>query len=346
MNHNNQAHQHNRITAGVLSAAVLTLAFITSPLMAQELNAAKDRISSNAIRADHETYEQMQGRIKALNDGGIRVDNYHLSKAQCWLDTSFHEYTRNDRGGYPQAALGEAARIVGALEGKQDPGNETPLVNNAERLREDLWAKFSGLKTHPGFACAAQAVACGEVELVHAGNEIHDGGWRHAKPYIQIAEDHLKKAEERAATCLPPPAPPAPPAPPSIERFDISADALFRFNRGDLAGLLPAGKARLDELAARLTTAYVKVDMIRLVGHTDRLGSEAYNQKLSEQRAETVKQYLQSRGVGAQIDARGVGESQPSGETAQCKGERATPALTLCLLPDRRVSVEVTGSKR
>lgn len=346
MNHDNRTRNSHPVKASIFGATTLMFAFFAGQLAAQQLQSQEQRITGQAIHADHQAYEQMQGRIKALNDSGIRVDSYHLSKAQCWLDTSFHEYTRNDRGGYPQAALGEAARIVQALEGKQDPGNETPLVNNAQRLREDLWAKFNGLKTHAGFSCAAQAVACGEVELVHAGNEIHDGGWRHAKPYIQIAEDHLKKAEERAAACLPPPAPPAPPAAPTTERFDIAADALFRFNRGDLTGLLPAGKARLDELAANLASAYVSVDSIQLVGHTDRLGGVEYNQRLSEQRAETVKQYLQSKGVSAAIQARGAGESQPSGKTEQCQGERATPALTACLLPDRRVSVEVTGRKR
>lgn len=347
MSSNTQAQSRNYTSASVFGAAVLALSFIASPAMAQQLNAAKDRISNDAIRADHAAYEHLQGRIKALNDSGIRVDDYHLSKAQCWLDTSFHEYTRNDRGGYPQAALSESARIVAALEGKQNPGMETPLVNDAQRLREDLWAQFNGLKTHAGFSCAAQAVACGEVELVHAGNEIHDGGWRHAKPYIQIAEDYLKKAEERAAACLPPPAPPAPPVPaPTRERFDISADALFRFNQGSLSGLLPQGKARLDELAANLASTYVSVDSIQLVGHTDRLGGVEYNQRLSEQRAQTVKQYLQSRGLTASIQVHGAGESQPSGQTSHCQGERATPALTACLQPDRRVSVEVTGSKR
>lgn len=348
MNSNTQAQSRNYTSPGVFGAAVLALAFIASPAMAQELNAAKERIGQQVIRADHETYEQLQGRIKALNDSGIRVDDYHLAKAQCWLDTSFHEYTRNDRGGYPQAALTESARIVAALEGKQNPGSETPLVNNAQRLREDLWGKFSVLKNHPGFSCAAQATACAEVELVHAGNEIHDGGWRHAKPYIQIAEDLLKKAEERAVACLPPPppAPAVPVPPPTRERFDISADALFRFNQGNLAGLLPQGRVRLDELVANLASAYISVDTIQLIGHTDRLGGVQYNQQLSEQRAQTVKQYLQSRGVTAVIRAHGVGESQPSGQTGHCQGERATATLAACLQPDRRVSVEVTGSKR
>ncbi len=348
MNHNHNATMFSNLLLGVASTAALAFGIFGGSVAAQELQPQNERITDRAIHADHETYRETQGRIKALNDSGVRVDDYHLSKAQCWLDTSFHEYTRNDRGGYPQAALDESVRIISALENRQNPGMETPLVNDAQRLREDLWAKFEGLKSHQGFSCAAQAVACGEVELVHSGNEIHDGGWRHAKPYIQIAEDYLARAEQRAAECVKP-APPAPPPPrpqPTLERFDISADALFRFDRGDLAGLLPAGKTRLDELAARLGDAYVTVDSIRLVGHTDRLGSESYNQNLSMQRAMTVRQYLQSRGVTAPIEASGAGETQPTGNTAQCKGERATPALTACLQPDRRVSVEVVGSKR
>ena len=66
-----------------------------------------ERISDAAIQTDHDTYLRIQQRIKALNDGGRRVADYHLSKAQCWLDVSFHEYTRNDRGPFPQAALAE-----------------------------------------------------------------------------------------------------------------------------------------------------------------------------------------------------------------------------------------------
>ena len=110
--------------------------------------------------------------------------------------------------------------------------------------------------------------------------------------------------------------------------------------------MLPEGKAKLDELAARLNEVYVRVDRIRLVGHTDRLGTDAYNQKLSDRRAWTVKQYLAEHGVTAPIQAEGMGERQPTGNTGQCLGERAVPALTKCLQPDRRVSVEITGIRK
>ena len=329
-------------------ALILALAVTPCAVFAQDagpaLAPAPDRIAHSTIRADHDAYSTVQGRIKALNDKGIRVDNYHLAKAQCWLDTSFHEYTRNDRGGYPQAAMDEAVKLVSGLENGTDPGWETPLVNGAEKLRPDLWAKYDSLRSMKGFECAAQATACAEVELVHAGNEIHDGGWRHAKPYIQIAEDLTAVAERRVEECNTPE--PAKPVVPTVENFDLAADALFKFDRSDLGNMLPEGKAKLDELIARVNSVYVRVDRIRLVGHTDRLGTDKYNQPLSERRAWTVKQYLQSNGLNAPIQTSGVGESQPTGMTDQCKGERANPALTKCLQPDRRVSVEIVGVKR
>src|SRR5260363_105432 len=96
--------------------------------------------------------------IKALNDRGIQVSDYFLSKAQCWLDVSFHEYTRNDRSAFPQAALSESEKIVRALETNTtpNPGEQTPLVNNAAKLRDDLWMRLNALKRHAGSACAAQ----------------------------------------------------------------------------------------------------------------------------------------------------------------------------------------------
>lgn len=320
-----------------LSVLLALIGLTASPAQSQTaaLTPAPQRIANAVVHADHATFEATQARIKTLNDRGIEVDDYALSKAQCWLDTSFHEYSRNDRGGYPQAALTESARLIAALEAGTDPGSETPLLNGAEKLRPDLWARYDALHRHAGFRCATQATACAEVELVHAGNEIHDGGWRHAKPYIQIAEDLLARAEAAAEAC-PPPSPQAPPSQPP--NYDLSADALFAFDRGDLAGLLSRGKGRLDALAAELRQRSDVVGF-NVVGHTDRLGSEAYNQRLSQQRADTVRAYLQGQGVEAPITAEGRGEREPLSQG--CVGERATAALKQCLQPDRRVLIEV-----
>lgn len=301
----------------------------------------QERISDGAIYRDHGVYRDTQQRIKTLNDGGRRVADYHLSKAQCWLDVSFHEYSRNDRGGFPQAALTESQRILTALESQQSPGWDTPLVNNAQKLRPDLWERLGGLKKHAGFQCAEQKTACAEVELVHAGNEIGDAGWRHAKPYIQIAEDLTGNAEAAAAACLPPAATvvaAVPPPPAAVVKITLSADALFRFDKSGVADLLPKGRAELDELAAKINTISPTPQRIKLIGYTDRLGAAAYNLRLSQARARTVQTYLQQRGVTQPIVTEGRGAQDP---LAACTGIPFRTALIGCLQQNRRVEVLV-----
>ena len=183
----------------VLCAAPLLAAAQSAVLAPQQ-----ERISDSVIQQDYTAFEHLQSRIKALNDGGRRVADYHLSKAQCWLDVSFHEYTRNDRSEFPQAAMSESEKLVAAMESHAEPlPNDTPLVNGAARLRPDLWQRAEALKQGAGFVCAAQQTACAEVELVHAGNEFNQQQWRHAKPYVQIAEDALAEAQSLAQQCTP-----------------------------------------------------------------------------------------------------------------------------------------------
>ncbi|MEO6919841.1 MAG: OmpA family protein [Collimonas sp.] len=325
-----------RSAAAALIALTLGACAHQPPPAPGKLAAQQDRISDGVIERDYGIYRTIQQRIKALNDGGRRVADYQLSKAQCWLDVSFHEYSSNDRGGFPQAALGESQRIIGALEAGRDPGWETPLVNHAEKLRPDLWARYDALKQSAGFSCVAQQTACSEVELVHAGNEIHDAGWRHAKPYIQIAEDLAGGAEKSAANCAGPAKPVTLPATP--ERITLSADALFQFDKSGTADLLPKGRAELDDLAQKLAARKVTVKAIGVTGYTDRLGSVAYNQRLSLARANTVKRYLQEHGVTAPISVEGRGFQD---QIVACTGVKPRAALLTCLQPNRRVEVVI-----
>ena len=131
-------------------------------------------------------------------------------------------------------------------------------------------------------------------------------------------------------------------AEPQVERINLSADALLRFNQSDAADMLPEGKATLDRLAENLVSRQAHIDGIALTGHTDRLGSEQYNYNLGLQRAQTVKNYLQGKGVQAPISVASAGESQPV--TTACTGTRATAALKACLQPDRRVTVDISGT--
>jgi OmpA-OmpF porin, OOP family len=315
------------------------------------------RMTDSAIDTDHRRYEQQQLQIKQLNDSGANpVRSYALSKAQCWLDVSFHEYTRNDRSPFPDDAYDQSVKITeylrsgGAVGAANNPAGQTPLVNDAVRLREDLWTRLGKVKTDSGYQCAEQLTACAEVELVHAGNEFHQQGWNHAKPYVQIAEDKVGAAEAAVVSCRPKPvvaevpvavaAAPAPAAQP--EKIVLSAHALFHFNRRNSDDLLPSGRAELDALAVRLEQAYSRVDSIQLIGHTDRLGSDSYNETLGQDRANTVAAYLTSKGITAPIST----ESRAAREPMVSCGQPRSVALTACLQPNRRVEVLIMGVKK
>jgi OOP family OmpA-OmpF porin len=346
-----------------MAAILLT----STQVAAQSLNPATERDSDQAIVADTQAYKNWQSRIKGLNDKGVRVGDYYLSKAQCWLDVSLHEYTRNDRSAFPQLALQQGAQIVQALESgaATNPGQLTPLLNNADQLRDDLWARFAKMKSAAGFSCAAQKIACAEVELVHAGNEHKQLGWRHANPYIQMAEDLLQQAETAAAECNAPsavalcaPAPMAACAPAvvapapvmmvkaattSAERISLAADALFAFDKSALPDLLPEGRAKIDDMMRKLDLAYTRIDRIKLTGFTDRLGGVAYNQALSERRSATVRDYLKSQGYRGEMIADGKGKAA---QLLACDGVQPLAKLRDCLQPNRRVEIEVIGLKR
>jgi OOP family OmpA-OmpF porin len=155
------------------------------------------------------------------------------------------------------------------------------------------------------------------------------------------------------APVAPPPAPPKvvvqapPPAPilaatPTPQRFTLSADALFAFDRTTLT---PGGRKKLDDLADALSGT--QHDTIVATGHTDRVGTAHYNQRLSDQRAATVKRYLQGKGLDVgKITASGKGNAQPVTKPDDCpRGKMPNTLLFACLQPDRRVEIEVSGSK-
>ena len=142
----------------------------------------------------------------------------------------------------------------------------------------------------------------------------------------------------------PPPPPPPPPPAPTSEKVTFAADALFDF---DKATLRPDGRARLDDLVSKL--AGVSLEVIIAVGYTDRIGADAYNLKLSQKRAQAVKDYLVSKGIEPnRVYTEGKGEANP---VKQCpdpsaKGDvKNQKQLIDCLQPNRRVEVEVVGTR-
>ncbi len=188
----------------------------------------------------------------------------------------------------------------------------------------------------------------GDIDLVSVGLIYRFGGKTHAPaPRPVVLAPVSPPLPPSPPPVAPPPvvvAPPPPPAPVVQLPLKVifSADSLFDF---DKATVKPAGKQALDKFAVDLRGTTFEV--ISVVGHTDRIGSRAYNMSLSSRRAEAVKSYLvQPAGLPAgKISARGVGESEPATKTIECKGQKATRQLIACLQPDRRVDIEVSGTK-
>ena len=153
-----------------------------------------------------------------------------------------------------------------------------------------------------------------------------------------------------APVAVVPPAPrpviAAAPPPPAVKRqvsrkISLSGDALFAF---DKSVLKPEGKVMLDDLVRQLEGK--SFDRIQVTGFTDRFGSNQYNQKLSERRAATVKDYLVAKNVqSSRIEAEGKGEMQPVTKAGDCPGVKATTKIKACLQPDRRVDVVMSGTE-
>ena len=147
------------------------------------------------------------------------------------------------------------------------------------------------------------------------------------------------KAIAPAIVAAPEPVPA--PAPIVQARCDFAAtfaaEQNFEFDRAELTNI---AKKRIDEEIINKLVSCNKVDIIVVTGHTDRLGSQQYNQKLSDRRAEAVSTYIKSKNVSAPVDTVGAGETQP---VKSCNDKMARNKLIVCLAPNRRVVIEVRG---
>jgi OOP family OmpA-OmpF porin len=129
----------------------------------------------------------------------------------------------------------------------------------------------------------------------------------------------------------PKPAPAPAPAPAVASKVTYAADAFFDF---DKAVLKPEGKAKLDDLTSKVKG--INLEVIIAVGHTDSVGTDAYNQKLSVARSEAVKAYLVSKGIEkSRVYTEGKGEKQPVADNKTAEGRSK----------NRRVEIEVVGTR-
>ncbi len=152
-----------------------------------------------------------------------------------------------------------------------------------------------------------------------------------------VPKPAAKPAVEPAAKPVPPPPPvkpaakPQPKPKPVAAKVTLAADVLFDF---DKAALKADGKSKLDDLAAKVKG--INLEVVIAIGHTDSVGSDAYNQKLSVRRAESVKAYLVSKGVEPnRIYTEGKGEKQPVASNKTKDGSQK----------NRRVEIEIIGTR-
>jgi OmpA-OmpF porin, OOP family len=206
----------------------------------------------------------------------------------------------------------------------QDIKAATPKSAYVQDARGVIARNPFGLCWRTGYWTPADAVPGCDLPLCTPPEELKDGKCVLPPP---------PPAPEQPPVAVPPtPAPAAPTAAPTAEKVSFAADAFFDY---DKAVLKPEAKEKLDEMAGKLNG--VNLEVIIAVGHTDSMGTDQYNDKLSLRRAEAVKAYLLSKGIEAnRVYTEGKGEKQPVADNKTAEGRAQ----------NRRVEIEVVGTKK
>ncbi|WP_332776887.1 outer membrane protein OmpA [Polaromonas sp.] len=200
------------------------------------------------------------------------------------------------------------------------------------------------------FASAALVTAAGAQTVDNWKNVTGDLSWKNVTGDLcwrnptwtpatanSECDGAIKAAAPAAMPAAPAAAKPAAPAaakpaaPPAATKVTYAADAFFDFNKSVIK---PEGKAKLDDLVGKIKG--INLEVIIAVGHTDAVGGDAYNQKLSVKRSESVKAYLVSKGIEKnRVYTEGKGEKQPVADNKTAEGRAK----------NRRVEIEVVGTR-
>jgi OOP family OmpA-OmpF porin len=190
-------------------------------------------------------------------------------------------------------------------------------VDNWRNASGDAWKTSTGLCFRDAnWTPATAAVGC-------------DGAIVAPPPVVIVPV--APKAAPAPAPVVPKAVPVPAPMPPAATKVTYAADAFFDFNKSVLKA---EGKAKLDDLVGKVKG--INLEVIIAVGHTDSIGSDAYNQKLSVKRSEAVKAYLVSKGIEKnRVYTEGKGEKQPVADNKTKEGQAK----------NRRVEIEVVGTR-
>jgi len=221
---------------------------------------------------------------------------------------------------FASAALASAAGAQ-SIDNWRNGSSELVWKNGSNELcwRDNFWTPATAARGCDGAIVAAPAPAPAPAAA--------------PRPAPAPAPAAAPRPAPAPAASAPAPAPrPAPaPQPPAATKVTYAADAFFDF---DKSVLKPEGKAKLDDLVSKIKA--INLEVIIAVGHTDSVGADAYNQKLSVARSEAVKAYLVSKGIEKnRVYTEGKGEKQPVADNKTSEGRAK----------NRRVEIEVVGTR-
>ena len=190
-------------------------------------------------------------------------------------------------------------------------------VDNWRNASGDAWKNSTGLCWRDAsWTPATAAVGC-------------DGAIVAQAPVVVAPKPAPVAPKAAPAPVAPKPAPA--PLPPAATKVTYAADAFFDFDKSVLKA---EGKAKLDDLVGKVKA--INLEVIIAVGHTDSVGADAYNQKLSVKRSEAVKAYLVTKGIEKnRVYTEGKGEKQPVADNKTSEGRAK----------NRRVEIEVVGTR-
>ena len=293
------------------------------------------------------------GYNRASEDTGIAGASGHYKQTTLGLD-ALYMFSRSNFRPFLLAGVGAARNnlnynypgVAGRSSKTSWLGNvgfgAQYLFNDTFGLQADLREQWSDAplgRTALGHADDRDTVANTLLSL--------GGIFRFGAPAPVVAAAAPEPAPMPIAEPAPAPAPAPEPAPapapvackPTMDTITIGAEKLFAFDKANLSN---DGKAALDEAAAKIK-ANPELKAVIVTGYTDRIGSDKYNQKLSERRAKQVADYLVAHGVDAGIiSSVGKGKADP---VVQCEGTKKTKKLISCLQPNRRVTIQAEGTK-
>lgn len=292
----------------------------------------------------------IQGRLgynRADEDTHIAGAGGHYKQTALGLD-ALYMFSRDKFRPFLLAGIGAARNNVDYSNvGLTDKSNTSWMANvglGAQYLFNDKFGIQADVRQQWSRADARNAARTVDADGTISNTLVNLGGiFRFGAPAPVVEEPAPAPEPVAVAEPAPEPAPAPAPAPvckPQSEVVTVSAEKLFGF---DKANLREEGRRVLEETAAKIK-ANPEISAVIVTGHTDRIGTDAYNQKLSERRAKQVADYLIAQGVDSSIiTTEGKGKSEP---VVQCEGKKVTKSLISCLQPNRRVEIRAEGTKQ